>query len=92
MVIATRRICGRPAVQGVGHATLAGLAAGTVSAAAGVAVGLAAPSGGKLLAVGMAVVAAVGAIIAFAAVAYALDRGDLKAVAARLRRVAGPRG
>jgi putative peptidoglycan lipid II flippase len=92
MVIATRRICGRPAVQGVGHAALAGLAAGTVSAAAGVAVGLAAPAGGKLVAVGMAVIAAVGAIIAFAAVAYALDRGDLKAVAARLRRVAGPRG
>jgi putative peptidoglycan lipid II flippase len=88
LVIATRRICGRAAVQGVGHATLAGLAAGTVSAAVGVTVCLAAPTGGKLLAAGSAVVAASCAVIAFGAVAYVLDRGDLKIVAARLRQVA----
>jgi putative peptidoglycan lipid II flippase len=91
LVIATRRICGRAAMEGVGHAALSGLAAGAVSAAVGVAVCLAMPAGGKLLAVGAAVVATGATIIAFGAVAYALDRGDLKTVAARLRRIARPR-
>ena len=54
MVIATRRIRGPAAVQGIGHATLSGLAAGAAGAAVGVAVCLAAPTGGKLLAVGVA--------------------------------------
>ena len=88
MVIATRRIRGRAAVQGLGHATLAGLAAGAAGAAVGVAVCLALPMGGKLLAAGVAVLAAAGAIIAFGAVAFVLDRGDLKTVTARLRRLA----
>ncbi len=91
LVIATRRICGRAAVQGVSHATLAGLAAGAVGAAVGVAVCLVVPAGGKLLAAAVAVVAAGGAVIAFGVVAYVLDRGDLKTVAARLRRIARPR-
>ena len=38
LVIATRRICGQAAVQGVGYAALAGLAAAAIGAAAGVAV------------------------------------------------------
>jgi putative peptidoglycan lipid II flippase len=88
LVIATRRIRGRAAVQGVSHATLAGLAAGAAGAAVGVAVCLALPVSGKLLAVGVAVLAAGGAVIAFGVVAYVLDQGDLKPVAARLRRVA----
>jgi putative peptidoglycan lipid II flippase len=88
LVIATRRIRGRAAVQGVSHATLAGLAAGAAGAAVGVAVCLAVPVSGKLLAVGVAVLAAGGAVIAFGVVAYVLDQGDLKPVAARLRRVA----
>ena len=45
LVIATRRICGRAALQGVGHATRAGLAGGIVAAAVGVAVCLVAPAG-----------------------------------------------
>jgi len=43
MVILTRRICGRAAVQGVSHAALAGLAAGVAGAAVGVAVSMAHP-------------------------------------------------
>ena len=91
MVIATRRIRGRAAVQGIGHATVSGLAAGTADAVVGVAVCLAAPIGGKLLAVGVVVLAASGAVIAFGVVAFILDRGDLKPVVARLRRLARSR-
>ena len=86
LVLATRRICGRAAVQGTGRAALAGLAAGAAGAEAGAAVCLAVPVSGKLLAVGVALVAAGCTIIAFGMVAYALDRGDLKTVVARLRR------
>jgi putative peptidoglycan lipid II flippase len=92
MVIATRRVCGPDAVRGVGHATLAGLAAGAASAGAGVAVSLATPAHDKLIAVVLAVVAAGCAVIAFGVVAYLLDRGDLKTVLARLRRILGRRG
>jgi putative peptidoglycan lipid II flippase len=91
MVIAIRRIRGPAAVRGIGHATLSGLAAGAAGAAVGVAVCLAAPAGGKLLAVGVAVLAASGAVIAFGAVAFILDRGDLRTVVARLRRLARSR-
>jgi putative peptidoglycan lipid II flippase len=38
LVLATRRICGPAAVEGTGHATVAGLAAGAVGAGLGVAV------------------------------------------------------
>jgi putative peptidoglycan lipid II flippase len=86
MVIATRRICGPAALAGVNHAAGAGQAAGVVSAATGVLVCLVAPAGGKLVAAGLAVVAAGCAVIAFGLVAYVLDRGDLRAVVARLRR------
>jgi len=92
MVIATRRICGPDAVRGAGHATRAGLAAGAVSAGVGVAVSLAVPVHHKLIAVAVAVVAASRAVIAFGVVAYLLDRGDLKTVLARLRRILRRRG
>jgi len=92
MVIATRRICGPDAVRGAGHATRAGLAAGAVSAGVGVAVSLAVPVHHKLIAVAVAVVAASCAVIAFGVVAYLLDRGDLKTVLARLRRILRRRG
>jgi putative peptidoglycan lipid II flippase len=87
LVLATRRICGRAAVEGTGHAALAGLAAGLAGAGAGVAVSLAGPAGGKLTAAAVAVVAAVCATVVFGAVAFLLDRGDLRAVARRLRRL-----
>ncbi len=87
LVIATRRIRGPEAVRGTARAALAGLAAGAVGAAAGVAVSLALPVSHKLLAAGVALVAAVVAALAFGLIAYLLDDGDLRAVVARLRRV-----
>ena len=86
MVMATRRIRGRAAVQGVGHATLACLAAGAAGAAVGVAAALVVPVGRKLVDVSSGALAAFIAIAAFGVVAYLLDRGDLKTVA---RRVGG---
>lgn len=89
MVIATRRICGRDSVAGVVRANLSGLAAGAAGAAIGVGVCLAMPVAGKLMAFGVAVLAACGAVAAFGAVAYALDRSDLRVIATQLRRVLG---
>jgi len=89
MVFVTRRICGRAAVQGVGHANLAGLVACAAGVVVGVAVSLAVPLHHKLVAVALAVPAAGCAIIAFGVVAYFLDDGDLKAVLAWARRAMG---
>jgi putative peptidoglycan lipid II flippase len=87
LVIATRRIRGKAAVRGIGHAALAGLAAGAVGAAVGVAISLVLPVTHKVVAGGVAVLAAGGAVIAFGIVAYLLDDGDLQPILARLRRV-----
>ena len=87
LAMATRRICGKAAMQGVGRATLAGLTAGVAGAAVGVAVSLAVPVSHRLLAAGGAVVAAGCAVVAFGVVAYFLDNGDVKPVMARLRRL-----
>ena len=91
MVILTRRICGKAAVQGVGHAMLAGLAAGAAGAATGVSVSLAVPMNGKLTAFAVSVPSAVCAVMTFGVIAYLLDDGDLKVVLAWVRRVARPR-
>jgi putative peptidoglycan lipid II flippase len=88
LVIVTRRICGQAAVQGVGHAALAGLAACAAGAAAGVAVSIVVPIHHKLEAFALAVPAACGAIIVFGIVAYLLDDGDLRAALAWARRAA----
>jgi putative peptidoglycan lipid II flippase len=88
LVFVTRRICGPDAVQGAGHALLAGLAACAAGTAVGVAVSLAVPLHHKLVAAAVAVPAAGLAIIAYGIVAYLLDDGDLKAVLAWVRRVA----
>ena len=87
LVIVTRRICGKDAVQGIGHAALAGLAACAAGAAVGLGISLAVPLHHKLEAVALAVPAAGGAIVAFGVVAFLLDDGDLRAVLAWLRRV-----
>ena len=87
LVIVTRRICGKAAVQGISHAALAGLAACAAGAAVGVAVSVAVPLHHKLEAVALAVPAAGCAIVAFGVVAFLLDDGDLKAVLAWVRRV-----
>jgi putative peptidoglycan lipid II flippase len=84
VVAAIRRIRGPAAVAGVGRANLTGLAAAVAGAAAGVGVGLAIPAGGTL-AYGATAVAAVAALAVFAAVAFALDAGDLRAIARYLR-------
>jgi putative peptidoglycan lipid II flippase len=86
LVFVTRRICGQAAVQGAGHAALAGLAACAAGAVTGVALSLAVPVHHKLEAFALAVPAAAGAILAFGAVAYLLDDGDLKAVLTWVRR------
>jgi putative peptidoglycan lipid II flippase len=90
MVLATRRICGPAAVQGVGRAALAGLTAGAAGAAVGVAVTLAVPVTGTVQGFAVAVPAAACAVLAFGAVAYLLDDGDLKATLALVRRGQGP--
>jgi putative peptidoglycan lipid II flippase len=86
LVLITRRICGKAAVQGVGHAALAGLAAGAAGSAVGVALSMAVPLHHKLEAFALALPAAGGAIIAFGVVAFLLDDGDLRAVLAWVRR------
>src|SRR5580692_3806594 len=88
LVSVTRRICGPAAVQGAGHATLAGLAACVAGAVVGVAVSLTVPLHHKLEAGALAVLTAGCAILAFGVVAYLLDSGDLKAVLAWTRRMA----
>lgn len=86
LVIATRRIRGKAAVQGLGRATLAGLAAGAAAAAVGVAVSVALPVSHKLL-YALAGAAATGcAVIVFVGVAYLLDDGDLRMALPRLRQ------
>jgi len=89
LVFVTRRICGPAAVQGAGHANLAGLVACAAGVVVGVAVSLAVPLHHKLVAAALAVPAAGCAIIAFGVVAYLLDDGDLKAVLAWVRRAMG---
>ena len=86
LVFVIRRICGPAAVQGARHAALAGLVACAAGSAVGVAISLAVPLHHKLVAVAVAFPAVGCAMIAFGAVAYFLDDGDLKVVLAWLRR------
>jgi putative peptidoglycan lipid II flippase len=76
------------AVEGVGHATMAGIAASAAGAAVGLSVTMIAPDGGKFAQAADGALAAVLAVLVFGLVAYALDRGDLRAVAGRARRLA----
>jgi putative peptidoglycan lipid II flippase len=98
LVIATRRIRGPAAMHGVGHAALAGLISCAFACAAGVAITIGIPDGGKLMDVVSAIVAALGTIVAYGIVAYLLDRGDLRAIAAQVavrlgrRKPGSPRG
>ncbi len=87
LVFITRRICGPAAVQGAGHATLAGLAACVAGVTVGLGISLAVPLHHKLAAAAFAVPAAACAIVAFGVVAYFLDDGDLKFVLSWVRRV-----
>jgi putative peptidoglycan lipid II flippase len=89
LVIATRRVRGSSAVEGVGRAALAGLVAAFAGAAVGLAAGFVLPVSHKLDAVGVAVATAGCAVLVFGVVVYALDNGDLRAVLARLRQRRG---
>jgi putative peptidoglycan lipid II flippase len=91
LALVFRRIRGRAAVQGAGRAALAGLAAACAGAVVGLAISLAVPISHRLLAAGIAVLAASGAVISFAVVAWVLDAGDLRAALARLRQITLPR-
>jgi putative peptidoglycan lipid II flippase len=86
MVIATRRLRGPAAVAGLGHATLAAIAAAAAGAAAGLLTTLALPTGGNVFEVGAGFIAAMTAVLVFGVVAYALDRGDTRAALNRLAR------
>jgi hypothetical protein len=92
LLIWTRRICGPRAVAGVTHAGFAGLAAALAGSLAGAVVSVALPVSHKALDVGVAVFAAGVAVLVFGGVAYLLDQGDLRAIAVRLRRMAGAGG
>jgi putative peptidoglycan lipid II flippase len=88
MVAMFRKLRGPDALAGLGQAALAGIAAAAAASAAGLAVTLAVPSrGGKLFDAGSGALSAAVAIVVFAAVAYALDRGDLRSGAARLHSI-----
>jgi putative peptidoglycan lipid II flippase len=80
LVIVTRGIRGPASVRGLGRATLAGLTAAVAGAAAGTGISLAVPLSGRVAAGGVAVLAAVCAVLIFGVVAYLLDRADLKTV------------
>lgn len=86
LTIVTARIRGRSAIDGVGHAALSGLGACVAGSAAGVAVTIALGARGKLMDMVVAVIAASCAVIAFAVVAYVLDRRDLRTLVRQLRR------
>lgn len=85
-VIATRRLRGPAVVAGLGHATLAGIAAAAAGSAAGLAISAVIPTGGNVFETGSGFASGIAAVLVFGAVAYALDRGDLRMTAARLRR------
>jgi putative peptidoglycan lipid II flippase len=89
LVIVTRRIRGTAVLHGLGHAALAGLAAAAAAIVVGVGISLLLPVTHKLVAGGVAVLAATCATLAFGVVAYVLDDGDLKAILARLARLRG---
>jgi putative peptidoglycan lipid II flippase len=89
LVLAARRIRGPEAVRGTGRATLAGAAAGIAGAVAGAGVTLALPASHKLLAGGVAALAAATAVLVFGLVTYLLNDGDLRTAIVWLRQVTG---
>ncbi len=84
LVVVVRRALGRAALAGLTRAGLAGLGGGLAGAAAGAAVAVAVPVHGFLPNAAVTVLAAATATVAFLAVTFLTDGGDLRAVAARL--------
>jgi putative peptidoglycan lipid II flippase len=86
MAAATRRLRGSASVAGLGHATFAGIAAAAAAAAAGLGITLVIPEGGTVFETLAGVVAALLAVVVFGAVAYALDKQDVRTAAHRVLR------
>lgn len=92
LVVATRRIRGKAAIEGSGRAMLAGLVAATAGGGLGVAISLVLPRTHKLLDAGDAVVAAVFAGLVFTAVAWLLDGKDMRALLAHVQKALASAG
>jgi len=90
LAAAVRRARGGPALQGAMRAAAAGLASALVGAAAGAGLSAAVPTTGFILNALVALLACCCAVLPFGVMAYALDRGDLRAVVATVRRRAVP--
>jgi putative peptidoglycan lipid II flippase len=86
LLAAVRRARGRAALHGTLRAATAGLAGAVAGAAAGAGLSAAVPASGFFPNATMALLSCFAAVIAFGAVAYVLDGGDLRAVAARTKR------
>jgi putative peptidoglycan lipid II flippase len=91
IVIVTRRVLGPASVQGVGRATLVGLAAAAGAGLVGFGVSLALPMHHKLIAIGVGALAAACAAVVFCVIALRLDDGDLRLIMARFSQAAGLR-
>jgi putative peptidoglycan lipid II flippase len=85
LVVAVRRARGRAALSGVLRACAAGLAAAVAGGLAGAGVSAALATLGLLQNAGVVILACVAALLAFGLVAFALDGGELRALAGRLR-------
>jgi putative peptidoglycan lipid II flippase len=89
LIVAVRRTLGRGALRGLSRAGLAGLGGGLAGAAAGVGVAMGLPVHGFAPNAAVTVLAAAAATVAFLAVTFLTDGGDLRAVTSRLLRRAG---
>ena len=89
LIVAVRRTLGRAALRGLPRAGLAGLGGGLAGAAAGVGVAVGLPVHGFAPNAAVTVLAAAAATVAFLAVTFLTDGGDLRAVTSRLLRRAG---
>lgn len=87
LLVAVRRACGTAALAGAGRAAGSGLVAAIAGAAAGAAAAAAFPATGPAAEALIAVLALLVALVAFAAVAFVLDGGELRAAAAKVWRV-----
>jgi len=85
MVVAVRRFRGPAAIEGLGQATLAGLAAFAAAGVAGAGVTLLAPHGGKVFEAAVGALATLLALLVFGVVAYCVDKRDLGTAVSRLR-------
>ncbi len=85
LVAAVRRARGAVALHGVTRAGLAGLAGALAGAAAGLGVCAALPASGFFPNIAVVLLACVSTTLAFGLVAFALDGGELRALAARAR-------